>query len=210
VVNHTHVASIYRPAAGAPTLLQQAEGDSGRFTLVSSGNPCSLQIQDGNAHQNSGVYVRPRGKCYWNGLLDVRAEDRLLFTSGLGPPRWRVLGVNPRGGRWGTVTDLVESEEVHRVRFVRLVRTEARGGGGTVAREDGPEVWANVVPLSVREKTEAAASGQHVSHRVEVGYRADLAPYTEIRHQGRTLDIRGVLDVDERHVELHYTCEERQ
>lgn len=110
----THVATIYRPAAGGtPTLLEQAEGEAGRFTAVTAGVAASLQILDGDALQQlTGVDVSAKARCFWPGLPDIQADDRVLFTSGLGPPRWKVLGVNPRGGRWGTVTELVESEEV--------------------------------------------------------------------------------------------------
>ena len=99
----------------------------------------------------------------------------------------------------------------HRVTFTREARTPDEGGGAAVAAVDGPTVWANVVPLSTAERARAmTADSSAISHRVEVRYRDDLAPFTAIRHDGRVLDIRAMADPDERRVELHFRCEERR
>lgn len=98
----------------------------------------------------------------------------------------------------------------HRVRLLREARTPDAGGGGTTELQDGPEVWANVVPLSVQELTEAAAKGETVTHRVEIRHRPDLAPYRAIRFGARVLDVVGSVDVGERREEVDFLCRERR
>jgi SPP1 family predicted phage head-tail adaptor len=180
-------------------------GESGYWVKVASDVACSLQVRpaknEGSVFVPSGVSLVPQCALLIN-------ANRSGVSSW-----WRVAGVRGNGSAaWAALEAAVVAIPPYRhlVRFVKEQRTEVRGGGGTIAAVDGPEVWANVVPLNVRERTEAAGMGQVATHRVEIRFRGDLAPYRLIRHAGRILEIRGTIDVEERGEELHLTCEERR
>lgn len=98
----------------------------------------------------------------------------------------------------------------HRVTFTGVARTRDEGGGAATAPVDGPSVHACVVPLSAKERANAMAAPQIVTHRVETRFREDLRAYGTIKFDGRVLDVKGAFDPDERQRELHFECEERR
>jgi len=70
--------------------------------------------------------------------------------------------------------------------------------------------WANVVPLSGRERFTAQAVTPEVTHRVDIRYDASLEPKPVYRivTDGAVLEIESIIDEDSRKVFLHLMCKE--
>ncbi|MDB4952079.1 MAG: head-tail adaptor [Gemmatimonadetes bacterium] len=95
-----------------------------------------------------------------------------------------------------------------RVTLQSKVRTPDGGGGGAEAWVDGKTVWAEVMPLDGRELVQAMQVHPSVSHRVTIRYRAGVSSAMRALYAGRVLDIRSVVDRDERHEALQLLCVE--
>ncbi len=101
----------------------------------------------------------------------------------------------------------------HRVSLQTPVDGAADGGGG---RAD--PTWtnvvaalaANVVPLTGREAFQHQQINPAVNHRVEIRYRTGLTSKMRVLYGSRELYIESIIDVEERHREMHLMCEERR
>lgn len=69
-------------------------------------------------------------------------------------------------------------------------------------------VWAAVEPLRGREMFDAEQVQAEISHRVILRYRSGLDSTYRLLLASRVLQIQTVIDVDERHRELHLMCRE--
>ena len=72
----------------------------------------------------------------------------------------------------------------------------------------GGSVFAAVEPLAGRELNEARQAHANVSHRVQCRHVAGVTPAMRISHDGRTLNILGVVNLKERGWLLEIMCEE--
>jgi SPP1 family predicted phage head-tail adaptor len=97
----------------------------------------------------------------------------------------------------------------HQVYLQGLTRTEDEGGGGAeVWGDDAGPIWAEVRPLSGNEALRAMQAEATVTHQVTMRYRPGVTTGMRIRFGTRYLDIRRVIDPEERRVELQLLCEE--
>lgn len=96
----------------------------------------------------------------------------------------------------------------HRVTF------QSEGGednldeyGQSIGWVDVYTVWASVEPLSGREFFAAQQVNSEVSVKIRMRYRSD-APTSDMRgfYNGKTYEVVAVIDVEERHDELHVLC----
>jgi SPP1 family predicted phage head-tail adaptor len=69
-------------------------------------------------------------------------------------------------------------------------------------------VWAAVEPLRGREYFQAAAVNQENTVRFRIRYRAGVTPNMRVKYGSRLFDIKSVIDIEERHVEMHLMCQE--
>ncbi|MBI4800635.1 MAG: phage head closure protein [Desulfarculus sp.] len=72
------------------------------------------------------------------------------------------------------------------------------------------DAWASVEPLNGREFFAAGGRQAEVSHRVRLRYLAGVKADMRVLHEGRALDIKAVIDPQERHRELVLMCLELQ
>lgn len=90
---------------------------------------------------------------------------------------------------------------------------------GVVDSQGGPQAaswvtlgtrWANVLPLTSRERFTARQVQSDVTHKVEMHYDPTLAtkPVYRLLYKSRALEIDSVVNVDERNRELHLMCKE--
>lgn len=101
----------------------------------------------------------------------------------------------------------------HRVNLQTPVDGAADGAGGRAA-----PTWTNVVanlaakvvPLTGREQFQQQQINPSVNHRVEIRYRSGITSKMRILYGTRELYIDSVIDVEERHREIHLMCEEKQ
>ena len=96
----------------------------------------------------------------------------------------------------------------HRVAIEQEGRAGDGGGGAAQSWTTFATISAAVVPLSGREAELAAQVGSVVSHRVEIRYRAGVTSKMRVKFGSRVLNIRAVLNIEERNRELHLMCEE--
>lgn len=69
-------------------------------------------------------------------------------------------------------------------------------------------VWAAVEPLRGREYLLAQNTNTELTVRVRIRYLKGVTPGMRVLYGGRVFDIQSVIDVDERHREMHLMCAE--
>lgn len=102
-------------------------------------------------------------------------------------------------------------------RLNRRITLQERGTGyddygqPSDAWADVATVWANIKPISGREKLAAMAVDVQTSQTVMIRYNPDYLPATKvtgwrIKYQDRTLSITGAIDLDEAHKYIVFDC----
>lgn len=90
--------------------------------------------------------------------------------------------------------------------------TKDNDGGFTQSWTDLPPAASAHIAPATTETLERLAAGSTVlssaTHIVTVPYRAGISTQTRILVDGRTLNVKSIVDKDERHVELALVCEE--
>ena len=75
-------------------------------------------------------------------------------------------------------------------------------------RIDDATVWAAIEPLKGSERLRAEQLENPVTHRVSIRHRAGVTPKMRIKFGTRILNIRAVIDPEERNRSLELLCEE--
>lgn len=98
----------------------------------------------------------------------------------------------------------------HRITIEQYTVTGRNVIGGEV-KEWVPvaTVWAAVEPIRGREFFAAHQVNAEVTTRIRIRYLPGVAPTMRVQFGNRTYDIRTVIDVDERHLELQLMCVEK-
>jgi SPP1 family predicted phage head-tail adaptor len=96
----------------------------------------------------------------------------------------------------------------HRVTIEEPVRTGDEGGGADISWAPVVTVWAEIQPKTGREVFESDQLGGRVTHDVRMRFRAGVTPKMRIVHNGRSFDVRFVVNVGERGEWLICACEE--
>lgn len=81
-------------------------------------------------------------------------------------------------------------------------------GGHTSTPTDVTNIPARIDPLEGREQIEAMTTGMVRPHRIVMRYRPGMTGATTLLYEGRTFDIKSVVDPEERHRELHILADE--
>jgi SPP1 family predicted phage head-tail adaptor len=82
------------------------------------------------------------------------------------------------------------------------------GGGYTETPTDVTEIPARVEPLEGREQLLAMQTGMQRPHRFTMRYRSGMTGAKTLIYDGRTFDIKSIVDPEERHRELVITADE--
>lgn len=98
----------------------------------------------------------------------------------------------------------------HRVTLQSVTRTDDEGGGYSEAWADDATVWAAVEPLEGTEALRGMALTATVTHRIWLRYREGVTAAMRVQHDGRTFNVRSVIDPEERHRELVLLAEEQR
>jgi SPP1 family predicted phage head-tail adaptor len=101
----------------------------------------------------------------------------------------------------------------HRVTVQERTATRDALGGASLDWTDRATVWADVSPLSGRERLAADAGRAQIDHIVTIRYQVQFAdPVAMARrrllYNGRILTITASRDVDERHFDIELSCTE--
>lgn len=95
-----------------------------------------------------------------------------------------------------------------RITFQEAEKTSDGYKGHTISWQNVVTVWAKVQPLSGREYFSAHQIKAEVTHRVKVRYRTDITEKMRIKLNGRHLNIKSILDLEEKHQMLEIMCKE--
>jgi SPP1 family predicted phage head-tail adaptor len=95
-----------------------------------------------------------------------------------------------------------------RVTVQAITRTADSYGGQTETATSVATLWAYVEPLQGDEQLRAMQTGIQRPHRFTVRYRDDISAAEELIYNGRTFDVKSVVDTDERHRELVILADE--
>ncbi len=68
--------------------------------------------------------------------------------------------------------------------------------------------WAKVTQLSGTELVQAQQKKPNSTHMVTTRYVANVTSDMRILHDGRTLNIEGIDNIDDRNIELNILCRE--
>jgi SPP1 family predicted phage head-tail adaptor len=80
--------------------------------------------------------------------------------------------------------------------------------GPTPGYQDVGEIRAKVETVAAAERQNGHGTQDNISHVVTLRYRPDITSKDRLTWRGRTLDIVGLIDVDNRHAELRIECRE--
>ncbi|RMD64396.1 MAG: head-tail adaptor protein [Alphaproteobacteria bacterium] len=95
-----------------------------------------------------------------------------------------------------------------RVVIQSAVTAHDGGGGRTLVWRDVATVWGRIAPLGGREPVQAMRLEGRLGHRITIRYRSGITPDMRVRLGTRVLNIRAVIDPDERRRRLVLICEE--
>jgi SPP1 family predicted phage head-tail adaptor len=100
----------------------------------------------------------------------------------------------------------------HQVQIQQLIEvSDTFGGAGTQQWQTVPGglVWGAVEPASVREYITAQQMAAEATTTIRIRYHPGITPKMRVLYGTRTYDIQGIIDVDERHIEMRLICIER-
>ena len=106
--------------------------------------------------------------------------------------------------------DLTSGMLRHKVVIEREVITQDSVGGYSSAWATHKTVYAAIKPTGGSERLHAMRLESNISHKVYLRYTADITPKDRIIYNGREMQIRAVINVEERNKWLELLCSENQ
>jgi len=73
---------------------------------------------------------------------------------------------------------------------------------------DVATIWASIEPLSGREFFAAQQVNAEVTTRIRTRYLAGIKSSMRVVYGSRIFDIQSIIDIEERHTEMHLMCKE--
>lgn len=106
--------------------------------------------------------------------------------------------------------DLKAGDLRHKITIERETETPDGMGGSSLAWVSitAHPIKAMIKPLSGGESLHAMRLEAKVSHRIIIRYRTDIKTSDRINYNGRLMQIRAKIDLEERHKWLELICEE--
>lgn len=99
----------------------------------------------------------------------------------------------------------------HSLRVRIPTATDDGEGGQAITWTNGPQVWANVLPVSAREQSLAGAVQTIASHRVYTHFDTRITGerrFSRLAPTGPELQILGVRDPDGKQMRMEIDCAE--
>lgn len=88
------------------------------------------------------------------------------------------------------------------------VRTPDNAGGYVRSWKDVATLWAEIIPVSGRERFFAGKIESPATHRILMRYRSDITPAHRLVFEKRAFNIRHVANVGEENAMLEIMAEE--
>jgi SPP1 family predicted phage head-tail adaptor len=86
----------------------------------------------------------------------------------------------------------------HRITIERATKTPDGAGGSTQTWIPIATVWADVKPVSGNERYQSMRVEADVSHTILTRYRSDILPSDRAIFDGRQMQIKSVINIEER------------
>lgn len=96
----------------------------------------------------------------------------------------------------------------HRVTLQEYAGSADSYGAITEEWVDVTTVWAEIEPLSGKEFFVAQQVNSQVDIKIRIRYISGVMPQMRVLYGTRTFSIVSVLDIEERHREIHLMCKE--
>ncbi|MDK2986534.1 MAG: hypothetical protein PWQ96_2178 [Clostridia bacterium] len=93
-----------------------------------------------------------------------------------------------------------------KVTIQEYIQTPDGYGGFSETWQDKYTVWANIKPLRGREYFEMQKIQSEITHKITIRYRSDINTSNRIRYKDQILNIKSVIDIDNRHRYLEIMC----
>ena len=117
--------------------------------------------------------------------------------------------MSARGLTGGRPRGHLNARDLNREVTIQSVTLTPDGGGGyTETLVDVATVPAHIEPLIGREQLLGMQTGMERPHRFTIRHREGVTGATRLLYDGRTFDIKSVVDTEERHRELILLAEE--
>ena len=85
----------------------------------------------------------------------------------------------------------------HRITFEKKVPVPDGYKGNAITWQPVCVVWAEVEPLSGRERFYANQIQTEVTHKIGIRYNGSITTEMRILHKGRAFDIESIIDIKE-------------
>ena len=97
----------------------------------------------------------------------------------------------------------------HRIEVQRKTETRDSRGGVVETWQTQQKRWADIQPLRMRQRFEAAQLDSRLSHFIVLRYYPTLSPEHRIVYQGRVFNIESVIHPRERSIMTEARCMEQ-
>lgn len=97
----------------------------------------------------------------------------------------------------------------HLVTIEKPSRSQNGYGETVIAWSDAATVWAAIYPVSANESLKEGQVTHEITHEVRMRHTPEAKPDRRIRFGSRTFEIKSVLNLGERGIELKLLCQEQ-
>lgn len=104
--------------------------------------------------------------------------------------------------------DLNAGKLIHKVSFQEQDLTPNMRGGGVVKWVEVANLWCFVKPVSANESMQLMRLNARTTHKIYTRYRTDLNESMKVVFNNREMQIRGIINIEERNMWLEISAEE--
>lgn len=106
--------------------------------------------------------------------------------------------------------DMTSGKLRNKITIERETQTKNAIGGFSSAWATHIQPFAYIKPVSGYERLQAQKLEADISHKIYIRYVTDILPTDRVLFKGRYMQIRAILDLEERNKWLELTCVEGQ
>ena len=93
--------------------------------------------------------------------------------------------------------DLTSGKLKHRINIQRETKTSDGAGGASITWNTIAQPWAYIKPRSGNERFQAMRLESDITHRIYMRYRTDFNAADRIEYNGRIMQIRAIVNIEE-------------
>lgn len=104
--------------------------------------------------------------------------------------------------------DLTSGLLRHQITIERETKTKDGVGGYSSSWDTHLQPYSYIKPVSGFERLQAMRLEASISHKIYIRYVADISPNDRIIFNSRQMQIRAIINIEERNKWLELTCDE--